>query len=60
MFVESVFATVSERSAIAGHFFCLVRTVRSCVHVIKLPNPIRKFGILKIIILIDYEIESKF
>jgi hypothetical protein len=32
----------------------------SCVLVIKLPNPIRKLAILKIIILINSEIESKF
>jgi hypothetical protein len=58
-FVESVFATVSEWSAIAGHFFVLVRMVRSCVHVIKLPNPISKLTILKIIIPVDSEIKSK-
>jgi hypothetical protein len=40
--------------------FVLVSKVRSCVHIIKLPNPISKLIILKIIILIDSEIKSKF
>jgi hypothetical protein len=37
--------------------FVLVSKVRSCVHIIKLPNPRSKLIILKIIILIDSEIE---
>jgi hypothetical protein len=36
--VESDFATYNVRFAIAGHFFVLVRMVRSYVHIIKLPN----------------------
>jgi hypothetical protein len=40
--------------------FVLVRTIRSCVHIIKLPNPIIKLTFLKIIILLDFEIKSKF
>jgi hypothetical protein len=41
-------------------YFVLVRMVRLCVLVIKLPNPIRKLAILKVIILVDSEIESMF
>jgi hypothetical protein len=40
--------------------FVLVRMVKSCVHIIKLPNTINKFTILKIIILVIFEIESMF
>jgi hypothetical protein len=31
-------------------YFVLMRMVRSCVHVIKLPNPLNKMEILKILI----------
>jgi hypothetical protein len=40
--------------------FVLVRTIRSCVHIIKLPNQISKMVILKIIVLADSETVSKF
>jgi hypothetical protein len=59
--VESDCATERIRSTVMGHLFIyLVRTVRSCVHIIKLPNPISKLAILKLVILIDSEIESMF
>jgi hypothetical protein len=40
--------------------FILVRTIRSCVHIIKLPNPSCKMTILKIIILVDSDTVSEF
>jgi hypothetical protein len=55
MFVESVLATVSERFAIADHFFLLVRMYRLCVHIIKLPNQLSNMSTLKIIILIKFQ-----
>jgi hypothetical protein len=42
------------------HSFVLVRTIRLCMHIIKLPNRISKLAILKIIILLDFETVSKF
>jgi hypothetical protein len=39
--------------------FVLVMMVWSCVHIIKLPNPISKMAILKIIILTDSKTKSK-
>jgi hypothetical protein len=37
-----------------------MRTIRLCVHIIKLPNPISNMTILKIVILIISKIESEF
>jgi hypothetical protein len=46
-FVESALTTVSERFTIVNHFFFLVRTSRSCVLIIKLPNQLSNMATLK-------------
>jgi hypothetical protein len=54
-FVERVFATDYTYAIYIWQPFILVRTVRSCVHVIKLPNPINKMTILTIVIIAKFE-----
>jgi hypothetical protein len=54
------FAIECVQSTIVDHFFFMVRTIRSCMHIIKLPNPISKMKILKIIILAESTTVSKF
>jgi hypothetical protein len=44
----------------SGSFsFVLVRTVRSCVHVIRIPNQLTSIAKLKIVIPTDFETKSK-
>jgi hypothetical protein len=55
-FVERVFTTDYTYAIYIWQHFLLVRMVRSCVHAIKLPNPINKMTILTIVIIAKFEI----